>query len=72
MTHPGGNRFSLKLRLPSPTVSMTFSRRSRPSSPCRTERIFRAPVVHLESEVDKTECAYGLAKDPSAYLSGAL
>jgi hypothetical protein len=29
------------------------------------ERVFRQPVVHVETELDKTDCAYGLAKDPS-------
>jgi hypothetical protein len=29
------------------------------------ERVFHAPVVHIDSEVDKNACAYGLAKDPS-------
>jgi hypothetical protein len=29
------------------------------------ERVFRAPVVHVETEADKTECAWGLAKNPS-------
>lgn len=29
------------------------------------ERFFHAPVVHLDSEVEKNSCAYGLAKDPS-------
>ena len=29
------------------------------------ERVFRQPVVHVETEYDKTDCAYGLAKDPS-------
>lgn len=29
------------------------------------ERVFRAPVVHVETELDKTDCAYGLAKNPS-------
>ncbi len=29
------------------------------------ERVFRAPVVHVESEMSKTDCAWGLAKDPS-------
>ena len=30
------------------------------------ERVFHAPVVHVETEMDKHDCAYGLAKDPSA------
>ena len=30
------------------------------------ERVFRAPVVHVETEMAKTDCAYGLAKNPSA------
>ena len=30
------------------------------------ERVFHAPVVHLETDMAKHECAYGLAKDPSA------
>lgn len=30
------------------------------------ERVFGAPVVHVETEMDKTDCAYGLAKNPSA------
>lgn len=29
------------------------------------ERVFRAPVVHVESEMSKTDCAWGLAKNPS-------
>ncbi len=30
------------------------------------ERFFKAPVVHVETEMDKTDCAWGLAKNPSA------
>ena len=30
------------------------------------ERVFHAPVVHVETDMDKTACAYGLAKNPSA------
>lgn len=29
------------------------------------ERVFRAPVVHVETEMDKTDCAWGLAKNSS-------
>ncbi len=30
------------------------------------ERVFHAPVVHVETEMAKHDCAFGLAKDPSA------